>query len=101
MPDNGNRDAFFAALGHVFEEFQYVSKGYAICDLTHLAEMVGGDFENKVGISRAENGRIVTEFSGNPIADQLGNECIAVVPNFTTEPPSWDCLMYLTSIPGT
>jgi hypothetical protein len=97
MSGNADRDAFFTALGRVFEEFRYVSKGYAICDLTRLAGMVGGDFENQVGISRAENGRIVTEFSDNPIADQLGDECIAVVPNFTTDPPSWDCLMYLTS----
>ncbi len=97
---NADRDAFFAALGQVFQEFPEISKGYAICDLTRLAEMVGGNVENQVAISRAESGRIVTEFSDkvpNPIAAQLGNECIAVVLNPLTDPVSWDCIMYLTS----
>jgi hypothetical protein len=97
---NADRDAFFAALGRVFQEYRHVSGGYAICDLTRLAGMVGGDLENQVGISRPESGRIVTEFSDeipNPIARELGDECIAIVPDHTTDPPSWTCIIYLTS----
>jgi hypothetical protein len=95
--DNADRDAFFAALARVFAEFPQSSETYAICNLTRLAGMVGGDLQTQVAVSRADSGRIVTEFSANPIADEFGDECIAVIPNFTTDPPSWDCIMYLTS----
>jgi hypothetical protein len=58
--------------------------------------MVGGGFDEPVGLSRDESGRIVTTFS-NPIADQLDGECVGIVPNFVDDPWSWDCIMYLTS----
>jgi hypothetical protein len=97
---DAGRDAFLDALGRVFAEHRAVSEGYALCDLTRLAGMVGGGFDEPVGLSRDESGRIVTTFSDefpNPIAEQIGDECVASVPNFLTDPPSWDCIMYLTS----
>jgi hypothetical protein len=104
--DDTERDSFFAALARVFGEFEQVSKGYGVCDLNRLAEMVGGNFENQVAISRAEDGKIVTTFSDRldklvplpPITDHPKTpDCWAYVPNFTTEPPSMDCIMYLTA----
>jgi hypothetical protein len=44
---NADRDAFFAALGRIFQEFRDVSKGYAILDFAHVAAMVGADAENQ------------------------------------------------------
>jgi hypothetical protein len=95
---NADRDAFFAALGRVFEEFRHVSEGYGICDLARLAGTVGGDVKNQVAISRVESGRIITEFSAKlPGLLPEPDECITYVLNITTDPPSWDCIMYLTS----
>jgi hypothetical protein len=94
------RDAFFAALGRVFAEHRASSENYAICNLERMATVVGGGFDAPVGIGRDDDGNIVSTFSADfpdPIADELGDECFAVVPNFTTDPPSWDCVMYLTS----
>ena len=36
-PGSGDRAAFFAALGRVFQEFQEASKGYAVCEIDRLA----------------------------------------------------------------
>lgn len=98
--DRGNRDAFFAALGRVFEEFRDVAGGYAVCDLTRLAAVTGHDLKSHVGASRVESGKLVTEFSlrspGHQFPDDI-DDCWAVVLNPTTDPPSWDCIMYLTS----
>ena len=94
---NADRDAFFAALGRVFEDFRQVSAGYAICDLTRLAGMAGVDVENQVGISKPENGRIVTEFSDRFPGPVVDDECFTYVLNITTDPPSWECIMNLTS----
>lgn len=94
------RAAFLTVLGRVFAEHQTISGGYAICDLPRLASLVGGSFEKPVGVGRNEDGEIFTSFSDefpNPIAQEFGDECVALVPNFTTDPPSWDCIMYLTS----
>jgi hypothetical protein len=44
---NADRDAFFAALGRIFQEFRDVSKGYAILDFARVAAMVGADAENQ------------------------------------------------------
>jgi hypothetical protein len=53
-----------------------------------------------VGISKAEDGRIVTEFldkASNPIADELGDECITFVPEFAEVGLKWTCITYRTS----
>ena len=95
---DADRDAFFAALGRVFEEFRQVSKGYAICDLSRLARTAGGDIENQIGISRAEGGRIVTEFSDIPLPPGITeDECIAWVPGFGRDGSlELQCITYLT-----
>jgi hypothetical protein len=94
------RDAFMAAIARVFAEHRTISERYALCDLQRLADVVGGGFDKPVGVRRDESGNIVTTFSEefpNPIAAEIGDECVVIVPNFTTDPPSWDCIMYLTS----
>lgn len=96
---DADRDAFFAALGRVFEEFRNVSKGYAICDLTRSARTVGGDMENQVGISRTESGRIVTEFSDSSFfPDLTEDKCWVWVPSIGPDGlMEMECIMYLTS----
>jgi hypothetical protein len=112
---NADRDAFFAALGRVFQEFRDVSKGYGVCDVARLAEMVGGDLENQVGISRAEGGKIVTEFFDkspnlpppDPPPEPLPPppqpppplHCILLIWDYSTTPPSWECYVYETPEP--
>jgi hypothetical protein len=97
---DADRETFLAALGRVFAEHRGVSEGYALCDLERLGGMVGGGFDGPVRVNVQERGRILTTFSDefpNPIANEIGDECVALIPNFTTDPPSWDCIMYLTS----
>jgi hypothetical protein len=94
------RDAFLTAIARVFAEHRTISEQYALCDLRRLASVVGGGFDEPVGVRRDESGNIVTTFSKeffNPIAAEIGDECVAIIPNFTTDPASWDCIMYLTS----
>jgi hypothetical protein len=95
---DADRDAFFAELGRVFEEFRQVSRGYAICHLTRLAQMVGGDIEKQAGITRAENERIIIEFSELPLPPGVTEgECIAFVPRIGPDGnPELECLTYLT-----
>jgi hypothetical protein len=95
-----DRSAFLAAIAHVFAEHRTISEQYGLCDLQRLAAVVGGGFDKPVGVRRDESGNIVTTFSKeffNPIAAEIGDECVAIIPNFTTDPGSWDCIMYLTS----
>lgn len=94
---NADRDAFFAALGRVFQEFPDVSKGYAILDFARLAGMVGADVENQKATSRVENGRIVIDFGGLPGLVPGPDECIAVVPVPAEVGVDFECVYYLTS----
>jgi len=94
------RDAFLAAVARVFAQHRNVSERYALCDLRRLAGVVGGGFDEPVGVRRDEQGNIVTTFSKeffNPIAAEIGDECVATALNLTSDPPSWECIMYLTA----
>jgi hypothetical protein len=96
-----DRDAFLAALGRVFAEHRRVSEGYAICDLGRLADVVGGGFDEPVGVSRDDSGRLVTSLHDgfpHPIMEQPQDECFVYVPTTDFDGlPSQKCIMYLTS----
>lgn len=98
--DTADRDAFFAELGRVFDQYRQVSEGYGVYNAARLAEMVGGQRSNKIGIGEAGNGRAVMQFSENfpnPIADKLGDECVFYAPTLGEVGIEWECITYLTS----
>ena len=98
---DADRGMFLAALGRVFAEHRTVSEGYAICDLGRLAAMVGGGFDEPVGVSRDESGRLVTSLHDgfpHPITEQPEDECVVIVPTVDGEGIVTNkCIMYLTA----
>lgn len=96
-PDSADRSAFFAALAKVFQEHREASQGYAVCDVNRLATAAGVQLSGRVGVSRVEDGRLVTTFELFPGQTIDINDCVAVIPDFTTDPPSWDCIVYMSA----
>src|SRR5687767_13908774 len=92
---NADRDAFFAALGRVFQEYGDVSKGYGIFNFARVAEMAGADFENEKAIFRPGigGGSVTVDFATG-IAGGHG-ECLAFAPNPDTG--HMECSAYFMS----
>jgi hypothetical protein len=105
MPEyagGGDRDAFFAALARVFEEFRPVSEGYGVTDISRFAQMVDGDPKSQVEISRvdADNEGITTLAEFKVVGPLPGlvpepGECITQVQVIGFDGlPSWECIYY-------
>jgi hypothetical protein len=77
---NADRDAFFAALGRVFQEYGDVSKGYGICDVARLAGRVGADVANDK-IVVGTGGTVTVAPGGGGLIETAPGECIVIVPN--------------------
>jgi hypothetical protein len=91
---SADRDAFFAALGRVFQEYGDVSKGYGICDVARLAGRVGADVENDRII--VGTGGIVTVGSkGGGLVEGQPGECIVIVPTVGPDGlPGRQCIVF-------
>jgi hypothetical protein len=79
---NADRDAFFAALGRVFQEYGDVSKGYAILNFARVTEMAGAAVENEKAIVRpGTGGTVVVVPGGGGLIEGAPGECIAITFN--------------------
>jgi hypothetical protein len=94
----GQRETFVAELGRVFADHKGVSEGYAICDLSLLTELMGRSFDEPVGLSRDDSGRLVTSSSGfpHPITDVPPERCMVYIPHPDLGGLG-ECIVYLTS----
>ena len=90
---NADRDAFFAALGRVFQEYGDVSKGYGICDVARLAGKVGADLAND-NIVIGSGGTIMTTIKGGGRVEVNPGGCIVFVPSIVDGLPVNDCITY-------
>jgi hypothetical protein len=93
------RDVFLSAVGRVFAEHPSISEGYAICDLGRLSATVGGGFDEPVGVSRDDSGRLVTSLTDgfpHPITEQPEDECVVIIPTIDPDGlPGQKCIVYL------
>jgi hypothetical protein len=87
---NADRDAFFAALGRVFQEYGDVSKGYGICDVARLAGKVGADVANDE-IVIGTGGTITVGSKGGGLVEGAPGECIVIKPNPSGED---ECIVF-------
>ncbi len=67
---NADRDAFFAALGRVFQEYRDVSSGYAIHNHARIAEMLGADVKSRAELRIGTGGTVTITPGGG--GDTLG-----------------------------
>jgi hypothetical protein len=96
MSDNArgdaSRDAFFAALGRVFQEYRDVSSGYAIHNHARIAEMLGADVKSPAEIRIGGGTVTIAPGGGGDIVVGPG-ECVTVVFNLVTG--DWECIYFM------
>lgn len=88
---NADRDAFFTALGRVFQEYHDVSRGYAITNHARLAALVGADAESRGEITIGTGGTVTVNIATGTVGG--AGECITTTFNPATG--EWDCIYFM------